>query len=881
MSRKARKEAVKRSSSAVAPAREGKAGKTRGDESSRSGKRGREREISGSGSPANKGRAAEGRMAGDSRSSDQGDRKGRGADVIVLRPEYNFSDCDVPSSGRRRFGALLAFGMAFYLLLSIGWEVIADSFPQLTATGPFGWLGRAVGGAVIEICGVSGMTLPVLFMVLASKLWRAGPLRLRGALTLGTMLMFGLSLVLWMTGLEPHGHLLQSYLWSPLLGTIGAGGASLVAVALLAPPVGRGAWSQEGLFSGWLLGQGCRQLWALGQRLISLTWRGAGQVLSFLATVSRGVSICCRRALGVNRTEMASSSESPSLLGSGLQASIAAKVAEAGGKGAVVAGGFGVVTESLAKRGTASILRRNNEAEKRGEPSSVILSGDYAPPPLSILKAGHDSAKQTDQSEIDVKKLAGIVNEKLEDFGIKGSVKAAIRGPVITLVEYEPARGVKVGKIASLGDDLKMALKAPSVRIVAPLPGRGTVGIEIPNKTRDLVTMRPVLEAPDFLKSFSSSLPVALGRDAYGNPVVIKVATMPHLLIAGATGTGKSVCINTILVSLLARCSPQELGLILVDPKVLELSVYEGIPHLLVPVVTVAKEVKAVLGWAVKEMERRYRLMQRFAVRNIDSFNALVSGELNRSSQKTSDAQHSAAIEGGPQPEKLEHLPKIVIVIDELADLMFQVGRDIEELITRLAQKARAAGIHLIVATQRPSVDVITGLIKANFPARLSFRVTSKVDSRTILDSMGAETLLGKGDMLLMQPGAQPLRRVHGAFIADEDVNAFVADLKGRYEPRYNQSVMKACQEAIAEEEGDKAGLGGDELEYDSMYDKAVEFVKDKGFASTSMIQRVFRIGYNRAARIVDMMEKDGVVGPMDGVRPREVLIKQDGGVKE
>jgi S-DNA-T family DNA segregation ATPase FtsK/SpoIIIE len=393
-------------------------------------------------------------------------------------------------------------------------------------------------------------------------------------------------------------------------------------------------------------------------------------------------------------------------------------------------------------------------------------------------------------------------------------------------------------------------------------------------------------------------LSVAIGKDTYGDPVIVDIASMPHLLMAGATGTGKSVCINTLLLSLLYRATPEELGLILIDPKILELSIYEDIPHLRVPVVTVPRQAKAVLEWAVNEMNRRYRLMQKFGVRNIDGYNRVVRGEESPTGELETNvielkedevvesgivekpAETAAVEEEGKAEfvEKLEPLPKIVIVIDELADLMLTVGRDIEELITRLAQKARASGIHLILATQRPSVDVITGLIKANFPARLSFRVSSRIDSRTILDSMGAEKLLGRGDMLFMAPGAEALKRVHGAFVSDSEVKRVMDALKARHKPRYDERIIAMCDKALQEESenGQTKDLLLDEDEYDAIYDRALELVMEKGQASTSMLQRAFRIGYNRAARIIDLMEREGVVGPMDGAKPRDVIVPRD-----
>lgn len=523
---------------------------------------------------------------------------------------------------------------------------------------------------------------------------------------------------------------------------------------------------------------------------------------------------------------------------------------------------------------------------------------DYVRPDLSLLTRGEIETGGEDDEELLSK--SRVIENKLKDFGVQGRITQVHPGPVVTLFEFEPAPGVKVGKIAALQDDLAMSLRATAIRVIAPLPKKGTVGIEVPNKQREIVRLRDLLESEAFINA-ESILSIPLGKDTYGDPVIADIATMPHLLMAGSTGTGKSVSINTLLMSLLYRASPADLGLILIDPKILELSIYDGIPHLRVPVVTVPQQAKAVLQWAVKEMDRRYRMMQKFGVRSIDSYNRVARGEENEEDcsprqqeaplPPLSDIPDEEIIGGAPEAaiddepviqsqrllfsEPMKPLPKIVIVIDELADLMLTVGREIEELITRLAQKARAAGIHLILATQRPSVDVITGLIKANFPARVSFRVSSRIDSRTILDSMGAEKLLGRGDMLVMFPGAVHLRRVHGAFIADSEVRKVVESIKSKCKPQYDERIMELCDKALAEEGASKDGQSGEsgDLEYDEFYDKAVELVLEKGQASTSMVQRVFRIGYNRAARIIETMEKEGIIGPMDGVKPREVLL--------
>lgn len=521
----------------------------------------------------------------------------------------------------------------------------------------------------------------------------------------------------------------------------------------------------------------------------------------------------------------------------------------------------------------------------------------YSLPEIDLLTQGETTVRNVDDQTFH--QQSSMIEQKLLDFSIAGRVTHVHPGPVITLYEFEPAAGVKVGKIASLQDDLAMSLKASSIRIIAPIPGKGTVGIEVPNRQREIVRLRDVLESHEFT-SAETTLAVAIGKDTYGVPVVAELSNMPHLLMAGATGAGKSVCLNTILMSLLYRATPEELGLIMIDPKILELSIYEGIPHLRVPVVTAPRQAKAVLEWAVHEMNRRYRLMQKYGVRNIDGYNRIVRGEDSppedrESSDSVITLREERVVEPGTENlaaaavdsdtaspvEELKILPKLVIVIDELADLMLTAGREVESLITRLAQKARASGIHLIVATQRPSVDVVTGLIKANFPARLSFRVSSRVDSRTILDSMGAEKLLGRGDMLLMQPEYTHIRRVHGAYVSDAEVKRVIDSIKSSATPQYDQRIIEACEKAMEEEKQATAGEGEEGEFQDSLYDKSVELVLTKGQASTSMIQRAFRIGYNRAARIIEMMEREGVVGPADGAKPRQIMVPTEREVVE
>ena len=496
----------------------------------------------------------------------------------------------------------------------------------------------------------------------------------------------------------------------------------------------------------------------------------------------------------------------------------------------------------------------------------------YKLPPLELLDPPEHQQVTIDKESLHANSL--ILQKKLEDFGVEGEVVAVRPGPVITMYEFKPAPGVKVRRIVMLADDLAMALRAVSVRILAPIPGESVVGIEIPNPRRETVYLREVIESESY-RAADSKITLALGKDIGGVPFSTDLAKMPHLLVAGATGTGKSVSINAMILSLLFKSSPQDVKFIMVDPKMLELTVYEDIPHQLVPVVTDPKKAAAALFWAMDEMDRRYRLMREKAVRNIDGYNRAIekeSGNKKDLIQLTDEEpMDETPVIGGrlskDTPLVHGHLPRIVIIIDELADLMMTVGRDIEEYITRLAQKARAAGIHLILATQRPSVDVITGLIKANFPARISFQVTSRIDSRTILDSMGSEKLLGNGDMLFLPPGTARLTRIHGAFVSDQEVRKVMKFIKQQGRPNYRTDILEAKKEV-------EAAAAADE-EYDEMYDQAVAIVTETRQASISMIQRRLRVGYNRAARMVEVMERDGVIGPADGAKPREVYAQK------
>jgi len=511
------------------------------------------------------------------------------------------------------------------------------------------------------------------------------------------------------------------------------------------------------------------------------------------------------------------------------------------------------------------------------------ISGSYQLPPLSLLDYEGETPQPPDRDSLMA--MARILESKLKDFNVDGEVVEVKPGPVVTMFEFAPAPGIKVNKISGLSDDLSMALRATSIRIVAPIPGRGVVGIEIPNHNRQTVYLKDILESDQFRKS-GGRLPLALGQDIFGQTHVSDLAKMPHLLVAGSTGSGKSVSINTMILSLLYRANPEDVRIIMVDPKMLELSIYEGIPHLLLPVVTDPKKASLALAWAVREMERRYQLMADKGVRNIDGYNKKLAKEEKdkerlarlaavEAASLNSDDQHELDDEpvapwAVPPADKAEldhgHLPYIVVIVDELADLMLVAGREVEEHIARLAQMARASGIHLILATQRPSVDVITGLIKANLPTRISFKVFSRIDSRTILDTMGAESLLGMGDMLFLPPGTSCLQRVHGAFVSELEVQKVVDFLTKQGRPDYDNSILIPPPGA--------GGSGDDDLEYDDRYDEAVKLVAQAQQASISMVQRRLRIGYNRAARIVEKMEQEGIVGPSDGSsKGREVLI--------
>jgi S-DNA-T family DNA segregation ATPase FtsK/SpoIIIE len=558
---------------------------------------------------------------------------------------------------------------------------------------------------------------------------------------------------------------------------------------------------------------------------------------------------------------------------------------------AEVKAGAPMIVESRFKHAdekTMAEREKQLDAERKG--FVKIGDGAYQLPPIHLL--AYDAGAQNAVDKSAMLELSARLTQTLENYGVKGDVVAIRPGPVVTMYEFAPAPGTRVNKIVNLTDDLAMALEALRVRIVAPIPGKAAVGIEVPNRTREKVFLKEIL-ADDVFRKGKSRLPMALGKDIEGAPYVVDLARMPHLLVAGTTGSGKSVAVNTMITSLLYNSTPEEVRLIMVDPKMLELSIYEGIPHLLLPVVTDPRKANLALRWAVDEMDRRYDMLAQMGVRDISTFNekavklrakweadklriAAEAAERAAGAGDGGDDDVDITSERGPEAvgsEPPHKLPYIVVVIDEFADLMMCAPKEVEISVARIAQKARAAGIHLVLATQRPSVDVITGLIKANFPSRMAFHVTSKVDSRTILDQGGAEALLGAGDMLFSDRGAAPMR-LHGCYVDEEEIHKVVAFLKTQGRPVYNLDILKPRDEE-GEGEGfaaESGGGGGGKVD-DEMYDKAVHIVTTTRNASISWVQRQLRIGYNRAARLVEEMEKQGVVSPPDHTNKREVMV--------
>ncbi len=496
--------------------------------------------------------------------------------------------------------------------------------------------------------------------------------------------------------------------------------------------------------------------------------------------------------------------------------------------------------------------RTAHEAKRDPRPGNDLL------PPVSLLIAGPKQDSIDDEVHKKFLEIGRLIEARCREFAVEGEVTAYHPGPVVTTFEFKPSAGVKYAKVVNLGDDLALALKAESIRIER-ISGSSTVGIEVPNRNREPILLHDIVDTDAFAQS-TTLLTVALGKDIHGDPVVTDLGRMPHLLVAGATGAGKSVGLNSMIVSMLYKALPRQLRILMIDPKMVELKIYEGIPHLLHPIVTDPKLASNALIWVVAEMENRYRTLAECGVRNIDQYNALLKDpEAHRRARKAPE-------NGAPPPEPMHY---IVVVIDEFADLMMIAPKDVEDSVTRLAQKARAVGIHLIIATQRPSVDVITGVIKANFPSRIAYQVASKVDSRTILDTQGAEKLLGRGDMLFLPPGTARIRRIHGAYVSEREINEIVDFVKkNQGEPKYLGEITRMAEE--------RSAASGIEYLDDPKYDEAVRVVLSTGQASASYLQRRLKLGYSRAARLIEIMEAHGVVGPSQGSKPRDILVRAD-----
>ncbi|MDE0033420.1 MAG: DNA translocase FtsK 4TM domain-containing protein [Deltaproteobacteria bacterium] len=690
-----------------------------------------------------------------------------------------------------------------------------------------GLVGAYLADALLQGLGVIAYVLPVILLLLAFRLFRRDPGRHRilkvcgyGALVWGLALL--VSLVHEMELARESGGVLGGFSREFLTQMFGYAGTCVITVFLL-------------LAAAMLLSQSSMLAW-WGQL--------AGAHRRLRSTLGAGVTSGWRKVEGKPPANLKKEREfkAPPI----------------------------VMEEDVPKERPKARRKKAKARSKREAEQFVFpeIADGYTLPSLGFLDSPPKEKASIDKGTLEANSL--MLQRKLQDFGIEGEVLAVRPGPVITVYEFRPAPGVMVRRIVGVADDLAMALSAVSIRILAPIPGESVVGIEVPNTRRETVHLREILEDPVYADS-DSMLTLALGKDIAGGPFATDLARMPHLLVAGATGTGKSVSLNSMILSILYKATPDDVRFIMIDPKMLELTPYEGLPHLLTPVVTDPKEARAALFWAVEEMDRRYRLMRDKGARNIDNYNRILEREPPPDKTRNADADEEMEVggrlDGG---EELEHgrLPRVVILIDELADLMMSVGRDIEEHITRLAQKARAAGIHMVLATQRPSVDVITGLIKANFPARVSFQVTSRVDSRTILDGQGAEQLLGNGDLLFLPPGTARLIRLHGPFVSDKEVRKVTDFIKQQGRPQYRPEILEAAAAGSDD-------FGGMDEDYDEMYDQAVTVVTETRQASISMVQRRLRVGYNRAARMIEKMERDGVVGPADGAKPREVLAQK------
>ena len=785
--------------------------------------------------------------------------------------------------------------LAIGAVLALSFTSYTPERPELNKIGPFGhWLANLL----VQSFGFAAYVFPVLLAVGAIALFvrRAtvgSPVRLVGAVAL--LLEGAVVLGLYRPDVEPGraGGWVGGFIATLMRDSIGLAGSTIVLAALA--------------LLTWLMLTGT-PLSELVASLVSFVLRS---IRSGIVSIVEGFKLGIERASELRphpaawisrrrRTTTVTIEDDPPVV-FGHDVEVEKRRAD-------------TIVEITGRKDPKAARKPAKKSEEKEQEEFVfeLDHDDYRLPPVRLLGKSDDTTDYTDEKALVAQ--SKILEQKLATFNVTGRVTAVRPGPVITTFEFEPEAGIKVSRVVNLCDDLTMALRALGVRIVAPIPGKNVVGIEVSNRNRAIVGLRDLIDSDDF-RNTKTALPLALGRDTVGSSVYADLTRMPHLLMAGATGTGKSVSLNAIILSLLYRCTPRDARFIMIDPKMLELSLYEGIPHLLVPVVTDVKKAAAALANVMREMDRRFELMKDLQVRSIDDYNARIAEDFEEYDEDEDEEEEDEELDGEDDEEEEadeegeeedeedeeledgeeefedeedyeddeeadeddeeeeeegalqhEHLPRVVVVVDELADLMMTVGREVEVSITRLAQKARAAGIHLILATQRPSVDVITGLIKANFPSRISFQVTARPDSRTILDSIGAERLLGNGDMLYMAPGTSFLQRLHGAYITDREARQVVEFWKKQGAPTYQMDLL---------EDASKNGSADAEEEefFDELYDKAVDLVIENGQGSTSWIQRKLGIGYNRAARIMEHMEREGIVGPSDGAKPRKVIV--------
>jgi len=766
---------------------------------------------------------------------------------------------------------LMGLSLLSYNPRDAAFNVSAANTEVQPARNWIGPVGAYSADLLFQIFGFAAFLLPIALGLLGYRWVRSRPIDSQVATLLGYVLML-LSLPsllsLWrvpeIRGALPSGGLLGTLVSHGLRSGFNLAGANLVAIAFLVVAL---FLTTRFSFSG-------AHAWASGAKGPI----GRMEKLGILQKAqARWHEWQDQREQRRNRREVEErrmagrKPVAPQIVGNAEAAEEAAKTIHLKDESDVFRGKKGVIEEDAEvesnKGGThkAPIMFANHDKlekpRKVGEPKIEKTNANYKLPGVQLLREGEGSQK-LDEDEL--KFRARAIEEKCHEFGVEGRVTQINPGPVVTTFEFKPEAGIKYSRIIGLTDDLCLALKAESI-LIERIPGKSTIGIEVPNDRRETIALREIIEATEFANS-GSKLTLAMGRDLHGRIRITDLASMPHLLIAGSTGTGKSVFINSLLMSILYKCTPDDVKVVLVDPKRLELNLYEGIPHLIAPVVTDPKVASNVLRNATREMENRLKLLAQRGVRNIDQYN------------RTFQKQQSLSLFASVEESEHKPLPYLIIIIDELADLMMVDTNNVEESITRLAQMARAVGIHLILATQRPSVDVITGLIKANFPARISFRVASKVDSRTILDSNGSESLLGKGDMLYLPAGSARLHRIHGPLVSEDEISRVCDFWRAQAPAKYNEELLEAPKEDDGKGGNEAAGSGGSgengsaEGDDDEMFQDAVRVVCEAGRASTSTLQRRLRIGYGRAAHLIDLMERDGIVGPPDGTRPRELL---------